>query len=143
MRLVSSGRARGPDRVGVRVSDGNRMGTEVSDAKGWRVVWAGVALCGVLVLVLLGYGDVEKRIEADECAQAQQVATDMTRRVRTLRELLEDDIVMHGRYPKRWYVPRLVSRTHQPLIREAGDVAAQNLQSLAARMESVGCGKGL
>ena len=143
MRLVSSGRARGPDRVGVRVSDGNGMETETSDAKGWRVVWAGVALCGVLLLVLLEYGDVEKRIEADECAQALQVATDMTRRVRALRELLEDDIVMHGRYPKRWYVPRLVSRTHQPLIREAGEEAARNLERLLRRMAGAGCAKGL
>ncbi|MGD9803401.1 MAG: hypothetical protein AB7E81_17930 [Hyphomicrobiaceae bacterium] len=108
-----------------------------------RAFWVWAAFCGLLVVFLLEHGDVEKRIEADECAQAAQLEADMKRRVRMLRELLEDDVVMLGRYPQRWYVPRLVSRTHQPLIREAGDVSARNLKSLKRRMEQARCANDL
>jgi hypothetical protein len=104
-------------------------------------IWMG--LVGGLTLAMLGYGDREKQVNRDECVHADQLAVDMRRRVGTLREILEDDIVMYGRYPKHWYVPRLVSRTHQPLIREAGDQAARNLESLARRMKTAGCGNAL
>lgn len=98
---------------------------------------------GVLALMLLEHGDIEKRIEPKDCTVAVRVVSDMRRRVRALRELLEDDVVMHGHYPKHWYVPRLVSRTHQPLIREARDTAARNLKSLVERMSQAGCAKNL
>lgn len=105
------------------------------------MVW--LVVVGVLVLMLMDYGDVEKRLEKEDCAVATQVVSDMRRRVRALRDALEDDVVMYGRYPKRWYEPRLISRTHQPLMRDARDMAARNLERLLRRMTEAGCATGL
>lgn len=94
---------------------------------------------GLWCLALTGCGDNTRPLSPNECDAARQLSRDFKRRIHTLRNTLEADIVLLGRYPEERFVTRLVARTHQPPLREAVGLAEENYTSLLNRMSEASC----
>jgi hypothetical protein len=84
-------------------------------------------------------GDRVRPVLAQECASALMMAADVRRRIEALDNPLEDDVVMYGRFPDGRWEPRLLARTHQPLIWRARKEASRNVADLQERIRAADC----